>query len=228
MNPRIKPNYSFRSFGLTDTGKIKNQNDDRFLIKNLDGTSALLAVADGLGGQPYGYLAAEIALNVLDGFHLNQGDIIQQLKQLVKTADIARLTEEDWQKERDRMLQTCNQCHSKNFAKAELAKGDQIIKDVDHLMAKAIRLVADLYADGILEKPEVYSYPFPDLLAFHDTPTVIENKLFVMFLKHRMRAFQGMFHANPDYALWYGWSEMRMDLTEIEELAAELREREAR
>jgi hypothetical protein len=38
-----------------------------------------------------------------------------------------------------------------------------------------------------------------------------------------MRAFQGTFHANPDYALWYGWSEMRRDLTDIEEMAAQMR-----
>jgi hypothetical protein len=44
-----------------------------------------------------------------------------------------------------------------------------------------------------------------------------------MFLEHRMRAFQGTFHANPDYALWYGWSEMKRDLTEIKEEAARLR-----
>ncbi len=44
-----------------------------------------------------------------------------------------------------------------------------------------------------------------------------------MFLEHRMRAFQRSFHANPDCALWYGWSEVRRDLTEIEEMAAELR-----
>jgi hypothetical protein len=55
--------------------------------------------------------------------------------------------------------------------------------------------------------------------------TVIEQKLFVMFLEHRMRAFQGTFHANPDYALWYGWSEMQRDLTEIKTLAGELREK---
>ena len=54
-------------------------------------------------------------------------------------------------------------------------------------------------------------------------PRVIEQKLFVMFLEHRMRTFQGTFHANPDYALWYGWSEMQRDLTEIKELAAEMR-----
>ncbi len=34
-----------------------------------------------------------------------------------------------------------------------------------------------------------------------------------------MRAFQGVFHQNPDYALWYGWSEMVRDLSEITEMA---------
>ncbi len=52
----------------------------------------------------------------------------------------------------------------------------------------------------------------------------LEQKLFVMFLEHRMRTFQGTFHANPDYALWYGWSEMQRDLAEIKSLAAELKE----
>ena len=45
--------------------------------------------------------------------------------------------------------------------------------------------------------PEGYAYPFPDLLTFHDTPTPIEHTLFEMHLKHRMRAFQGTFHAKP-------------------------------
>ena len=44
---------------------------------------------------------------------------------VVKAADVARLTQEDWQKERDKMIKTCNQCHSVNFAKGELAKGDE-------------------------------------------------------------------------------------------------------
>jgi hypothetical protein len=38
-----------------------------------------------------------------------------------------------------------------------------------------------------------------------------------------MRTFQGTFHANPDYALWYGWSAMQQDLAEIKEKAKELR-----
>jgi hypothetical protein len=145
--------------------------------------------------------------------------------EVVKAADVARLTQEDWQKERDKMTKTCNKCHSINFAKGELAKGDQMIKDADRLMAEAIRIVAALYKEGFLEKPKNYAYPFPDLLTFHDAPTTIEQELFVMFLEHRMRTFQGTFHANPDYALWYGWSEMQRSLSEIKHMAAELREK---
>ncbi len=160
------------------------------------------------------------ALGVLDP----EGNPTARLE-VIKQADVVRLTQEDWQRERDKMLRTCNQCHSSNFARAELEKGDQMIQETDRLLAEAIRIVAGLYKDGVLEKPENYPYAFPDLLTFHDAPTSIEQRLFVMHLEHRMRAFQGTFHANPDYALWYGWSEMRRDLTEIRTKAEELRRR---
>ena len=143
--------------------------------------------------------------------------------EVVKAVDLARLTQEAWQAERDKMIKTCNLCHSVNFAKAELAKGDDMIREVDHLMAEAIRLVAGLYTDGIIPKPANYAYPFPDLLTFHDAATEVEQELFVMFLEHRMRSFQGAFHANPDYALWYGWSEIRRSLKKVETMAAEMR-----
>ncbi len=142
---------------------------------------------------------------------------------IVKAADVARLTQEDWQKERDKMLKTCNQCHSANFANGELQKGDAMIKEADHLMAEAIRIVAALYKDKIIPKPESYAHAFPDVLTFHDAPTPIEQKLFLMFLEHRMRTFQGTFHANPDYALWYGWSAMQLDLMDIKHMAEDMR-----
>ncbi|MEG8947916.1 multiheme c-type cytochrome [Rosettibacter firmus] len=146
-----------------------------------------------------------------------------QLLEVVKAADVARLTQEDWEKERNKMINVCSKCHSENYVRAELKKGDEIIKSADRLMAEAINIVADLYKDGIIEKPQNYSYSYPMLLTFHDAPTAIEQKLFVMFLEHRMRTFQGTFHNNPDYALWYGWSEMQRDLTEIKELAHQMR-----
>jgi hydroxylamine dehydrogenase len=158
------------------------------------------------------------ALGVLDP----QGKPTARLA-VVMGADLARLDLASWQAERDKMLNTCNQCHSLQFAGTQMALGDDMIKRSDHVMAEAIRIVAGLYKDGLLPKPKNYANPFPDLLTFHDAPTVIEQKLFVMFLEHRMRTFQGTFHSSPDYAMWYGWSEMQRDLTEIKELATNIR-----
>ncbi len=185
----------------------------------------------------WGFLAVKLPLPADKAWAADQATILQGLGVLgpdgkptgrldvVKAGKVARLTAEEFQAQRDKMLKTCNQCHSGNFAKLELEKTDGLIKQADRLMAEAIRTVASLYKDGILPKPKNYAYAFPDLLTFHDAPTAVEQRLFVMFLEHRMRTFQGAFHNNPDYSLWYGWSEMQRDLTEIKEKAGELRAR---
>jgi hypothetical protein len=184
---------------------------------------------------PWGFLAVRLPLPEDEQWKADQITILQALGvldpegnptarlEVVKAAQVARLTQEEFDAERAKILAACSDCHSDSFAKAELAKGDDLIREVDHLLAEAIRVITGLYADGILEKPEGYAYAFPDLLTFHDAPTPIEQTLFEMHLKHRMRAFQGAFHANPDYALWYGWSEMVRDLADIEEMAEEMR-----
>ncbi len=184
---------------------------------------------DGLGpypGEDAEWWADRVtilqALGVLDP----EGNPTERL-QVVQDAQVARLTAKEFDEERARMLAVCSECHSENFAGGELAKGDRMIRETDRLFARAIRVIAGLYDDGVLQKPDSYAYAFPDLLTFHDSPTPIENRLFLMHLKHRMRAFQGVFHANPDYALWYGWNEMQLDLTEIEAMAEELRRRAA-
>ena len=45
----------------------------------------------------------------------------------------------------------------------------------------------------------------------------VHPSLFKMFMKHRMRTYQACFHANPDYAYWYGWATMVKALEEIRE-----------
>lgn len=184
---------------------------------------------------PWGFLAVRLPLPADSQWAADQVTILQALGVLdpqgqptarldvVKAADVARLTQESFDAERAKLLNACGKCHSENFARAEMEKGDSLIKNIDHLLAEAIREIAALYRDGILTKPAGYAHAFPDLLTFHDAPTPIEQRLFVMHLEHRMRAFQGAFHANPDYALWYGWSEMVRDLSEIREMAADLR-----
>ncbi len=186
-------------------------------------------------GTAWGFLAVRLPMPEDKTWAADRATILQGLGvldpegkptarlEVVKAGDVARLDHESWQKRRDQMLAACGQCHSGNFAREQLDRGDQMIREADHLMAEAIRIVASLYEDGALAKPAAYAAAFPDLLTFHDAPTPIEQKLFVMFLEHRMRTFQGTFHASPDYALWYGWSEMQRDLTEIRTLAKELR-----
>jgi len=184
---------------------------------------------------PWGFLAVRLPLPEDPEWAADQATILTALGVLdpegnptarldvVKAAQVARLTQEDFDKERNKLIAACTKCHSSNFAKAQMAKGDDMIRQADRMMAKAIRVVAGLYKDGVLAKPEGYAYAYPDLLTFHDAPTEIEQRLFEMHLKHRMRAFQGTFHNNPDYALWYGWSELVRDVTAIETMAEELR-----
>jgi len=143
---------------------------------------------------------------------------------IVKAADLARLTEEDWKTEREKMIRRCKKCHSEKYAREELEKGDQMIRQADRLMAEAIKIVAELYKDGILKKPDHYTYAYPDFLHFYQTGgSHIEQVLLKMYLKHRMRTYQGCFHMNPDYAYWYGWAAMTKDLAEIREMAEDLR-----
>jgi hypothetical protein len=183
----------------------------------------------------WGFLAVRLPLPTDPKWAADQVTILQALGVLdpdgkptarldvVKGAQVARLTQEEWQKERDKMTATCRGCHAPAFVDQEMAKGDKMIQEADRLMAEAIRIVAGLYKDKIIPKPASYAYAFPDLLTFHEAPTSIEQTLFVMFLEHRMRAWQGAFHMNPDYSLWYGWHEMVNDLTKIREKAEELR-----
>ncbi|HJX34307.1 MAG TPA: multiheme c-type cytochrome [Desulfatiglandales bacterium] len=154
--------------------------------------------------------------------------------EVVKAADLARLTEEAWQTERDKMLMICAGCHSRTYAKNQLDMGDSMIQKTDRLMADAIEIVADLYRDGIIKKPEDYSFAYPDFLYFMrtggssmDNLSYIDQVLFEMYMKYRMRTYQGFFHMNPDYAYWYGWAMMVKDLGEIKELARTMRDTHA-
>ncbi len=149
---------------------------------------------------------------------------------IVKAADLARLTDAAWQAERNKLVNICSKCHSKTYAKVQLAMGDSIMQKADRLMAQAIEIVAGLYRDGIIKKPKEYAFAYPDFLYFMrtggsslDKLSHIDQVLFQMYMKHRMRTYQAFFHVNPDYAYWYGWAMMVKDLGEIQELAKTMR-----
>jgi len=157
------------------------------------------------------------ALGVLD----DEGNPTPRLD-VVAGAKVARLSAEEWDKERAEMLETCKECHSESFAKEQLGTGDLLIREIDHVFAEAIREVKSLYDEGILEKPEGWDFA-PDLLQFYEAPTPVEQDLYLIFLEYRMRAFQGAFHMNPDYMHWYGWAPAKETLVRIKSEAARMR-----
>ena len=148
----------------------------------------------------------------------------------VKSVDMVRLTEEAWRTEREKMIKVCSNCHSERYAREQLNMGDTMMKKTDRLLAEAIEIVAGLYKDGLIKKPDNYSFAYPDFLYFMQTGggdtkkiSYIDQVLFQMYMKHRMRTYQAFFHVNPDYAYWYGWGMMVKDLGEIKELAETMR-----
>ncbi len=152
----------------------------------------------------------------------------------VAAVDLARLDKESFDKERNKMIAICSECHSEKFATERLNLGDSFFPEIDRMMADAIETVAALYKDGIIKQPADYPFNYPFLLTFMETGgaagrtdssklSFIDQVLLRMYMKHRMRAYQGFFHVNPDYAYWYGYAQMTKDLGEIKELDRTMR-----
>jgi hypothetical protein len=141
---------------------------------------------------------------------------------IVKADNVARLTKEEWQKERDKMKGICRNCHSQAYVEANLTNADQALKDADRIFSQAIEIVEGLYRDKVLHTPKDYP-PHVDLLRFYDVQSSIEQDLYLMFMEYRMRTFQGAFHMNPDYMHWYGWAPLKETLVHIKDEAERLR-----
>ena len=144
------------------------------------------------------------------------------LLEVVKAGDMARLDAETFAAERTKITDTCKKCHTPSFVNENIKNGDQMLKEADKLFAEAINIVMGLRRDGIIEVKEGEGV-YPQLLAFYEVETHVEQVLYEMFMDHRMKTFQGAFHINPDYTTWYGYAKMKKDLAEIKELDVEMR-----
>jgi serine/threonine protein phosphatase PrpC len=81
-------------FGITDIGLVRKTNEDRYLIKELEDKSVLIAVADGLGGEVAGGYAAEMLKEKLAGLnHISSNDEQSELDHLARVIDRSIYTE---------------------------------------------------------------------------------------------------------------------------------------
>src|SRR5450755_3948156 len=84
---------SIRFYAATDVGKVRDHNEDNFLV---DKKLALFIVADGMGGHAAGEVASAIAVRTVHEEVKKERSIIEQYAQHVEgvsTRDVVALIE---------------------------------------------------------------------------------------------------------------------------------------
>jgi len=76
-----------RTAAVSHVGLVKDQNQDRFLIKEFSGDSVLIAVADGAGGTPAGEEASGVVIERLNDFQPDSQNPEANLVRLMQEAD---------------------------------------------------------------------------------------------------------------------------------------------
>jgi serine/threonine protein phosphatase PrpC len=92
-------------FGITDTGKIRDNNEDTFIAEITAANDFIIAcVIDGVGGYSGGEIAAEIAkFSVLEHLSRPTGDILENMKAAIAVADKKIVAEKLQDKELENM-----------------------------------------------------------------------------------------------------------------------------
>ncbi len=76
-----------KTFAYTHIGLVRKNNEDRYLVKEIENGSVLLAVADGMGGEAGGHIAAETTINCLSKIETGSEDLSQSLEDFVLEAN---------------------------------------------------------------------------------------------------------------------------------------------
>lgn len=92
-------------FGITDTGKLRDNNEDNFIAQKVLNKQFIAAcVIDGVGGYEGGEIAAQIAHDaILDYLRIPSGDVVTMMKEAVKAANEKIYTEKQQHPDRKQM-----------------------------------------------------------------------------------------------------------------------------
>jgi len=134
---------------------------------------------------------------------------------------------------RAQMVQVCTRCHAQSFAIDRLDIADGLHRNVTSVVNEAKDIIYALNYDRLLE-PAASGWVRPGnpdtaaeiVLAgtqLYRNLSSLERMFFKMYKYDNVKAWQGAYHFNPDYAHWYGWAELNMDLADISSEAGKIR-----
>jgi hypothetical protein len=185
---------------------------------------------DHANRTPWGNLGLRLPLPEDQGWAADQRVLLQALGLLdasggqgpraeaILGSGLLHIDRIDFQGGRHKLTQACRQCHGTALVREELDRRDGLIRKADALCSSAVREVAALYEDGVLERRG--PGPFPDLVKA-PLASPIEQRLAAMFFDHRAKLMATAFHMSPEAATWMNTVER--DLFAIQGLADELR-----
>lgn len=186
----VRPHRMFTVCGGTDTGSQRNQNQDTFVIADLESgrierpcistevwvarPGVLMLVCDGMGGPAAGDVAAQLAASSIKQDLEAEGDNVgraptHSLKRAVVQANRVILNEANAHPEERGMGTTCTAALVSPDRLAIAQVGDSrayLLRDGKLMpLTRDQTLVADLLASGALKEDQVEQFPFRHVLA---------------------------------------------------------------
>ena len=150
-------------YGDTHVGLVRRKNEDRYLMKKINGDALLLAVADGMGGEPAGDIAADVMISKLADIKFDNGDILQLLCRCIDDANQAILGNVEGDPRRMGMGTTVTCALVKNKTVHWAHVGDSRlyhIKDNQLLqITKDQNMFQFLFEEGQLKIEDAYNHP---------------------------------------------------------------------
>ncbi len=124
---------------------------------------------------------------------------------------------------RAEMLSVCDSCHARSFADFRLRVADGMHTNVTTLTHEAEDIIRALNFDGLIV-PTVASRPTnPDAVGaiilggaqLYRRLSAVERAFFELYKYDAVKTWHGAYHANPDYAHWYGWAAANLHFADI-------------
>ena len=179
-----------QSWGLTDPGCVRTQNQDSYQIEQLDRHSMLCVVCDGMGGAKSGNIASTLAVDVFVQevkrswtANLEQEKLEQMLRGAVKLANFTVYDQAAQFEEFEGMGTTLAAVLIRGREVTVVNVGDSRVYKVDnngiHMLTRDHSLVQMMVDRGELAQEMARSYPGKNYITRAiGTETVVECDLF--------------------------------------------------